>query len=77
MDYEEKFTAIMRMAEQEIFHVSYGPVPKGKNLKKTFNHGWLYYCRQKMADSPNWPPGQIGDARHASQFARRILLNTS
>lgn len=34
MDYEEKFIAIMRMAEQEIFQLSYGPIPKGKNLKK-------------------------------------------
>lgn len=34
MDYEEKFIAIMRMAEQELFQLSCGPAPKGKNLKK-------------------------------------------
>ena len=33
-DYEEKFIAVMRMAEQEIFQLSLGTVPKSKNLKK-------------------------------------------
>ncbi|HVB02342.1 MAG TPA: hypothetical protein VNE41_01360 [Chitinophagaceae bacterium] len=33
-DYEEKFIAVMRMAEQEIFQLSLGTAPKSKNLKK-------------------------------------------
>lgn len=33
-EYEEKFTATMRLMEDEIFQLSAGAVPKGKNLKK-------------------------------------------
>lgn len=32
--YEEKFTSMMRLVEDEIFQLSVGAVPKGKNLKK-------------------------------------------
>lgn len=33
-EYEEKFTSMMRIIENEIFQLSVGEVPKGKNLKK-------------------------------------------
>jgi len=33
-EYEEKFTSMMRLIENEIFQLSAGEVPKGKNLKK-------------------------------------------
>lgn len=32
--YEEKFTSIMRLMEEEILQLSVGDIPKGKNLKK-------------------------------------------
>lgn len=34
--YEETFTSIMRLMEEEIFQLSVGGIPKGKNLKKNF-----------------------------------------
>lgn len=33
-EYEEKFTSMMRLMENEILQLSAGVVPKGKNLKK-------------------------------------------